>query len=547
MADHPNRRLSREVEEAIQDYLGKIEQRLKSSGTDSSEAQAILGDLETQIRALLAEKGPAPTWNDLTAVLSKMDSPDKFFMDREPVRGKRAPAMIAVLGLAAVAVMAGAYAVIQSSALSDAGAPGSKPVALQEMSAAPIVPPSPAASEPTVEPVAVPVAPSAPIPPAPIVESAAAPEAVESTPAELAEPDKIPVAIASFSSAANVREADTVRRALADGLINALAQREDVRVVERERIAEALQDLRMSSEGLIDQATALQLGKMTGARVIVTGNILQIDDELVITARLINTETSELVATRATGSRGNLLAVVDELAAGVAERLALDGQSTLARADDRDAERTNAQRQALQDQLKGLERPRLLVLLPESHLNRIVPDPAGETELVEWLLACGFPVASAEYAGVEAPTPAAQWDSETDVRIRRPNLRDGVQWLISSRSIHSFVTGGMSKDADKLLEIADVLILGQGISERASNRSGIQSCKARLELKAIDIQTGEILLSKSTYGAGLDVAEHIAGKRALQAAGRQMALDLIPALANRWAEIRPPVPAKEKP
>lgn len=547
MADHPNRRLSREVEEAIQDYLGKIEQRLKSSGTDSSEAQAILGDLETQIRTLLAEKGPAPTWNDLTAVLSKMDSPDKFFMDREPVRGKRAPAMIVVLGLAAVAVMAGAYAVIQSSALTDAGAPGSKPVVLQEMSVAPIVPPPAAASEPTVEPVRVPVAPSAPIPPAPIVESAAAPEAVESTPAELAEPDKIPVAIASFSSAANVREADTVRRALADGLINALAQREDIRVVERERIAEALQDLRMSSEGLIDQATAQQLGKMTGARVIVTGNILQIDDELAITARLINTETSELVATRATGSRGNLLAVVDELAAGVAERLVQDGQSTLARADDRDAERTGEQRQALQDQLRGLARPRLLVLLPESHLNRIVPDPAGETELVEWLLACGFPVASAEYAGVEAPTPMAQWDSETDVRIRRPNLRDGVQWLISSRSIHGFVTGGMSKDADKLLEIADVLILGQGLSEHASTRSGIQSCKARLELKAIDIKTGEILLSKSTYGAGLDVAEHIAGKRALQAAGRQMALDLIPALAQRWTEIRPPVPAKGAP
>ena len=119
--------------------------------------------------------------------------------------------------------------------------------------------------------------------------------------------------------------------------------------------------------------------------------------------------------------------------------------------------------------------------------------------------------------------------------------------MISSRSIHSYATGGMSKDAGKLLEIADVLILGQGISERASNRSGIQSCKARLELKAIDIQTGEILLSKSTYGAGLDVAEHIAGKRALQAAGRQMALDLIPALAQRWAEIRPSVPAKGTP
>ena len=530
MAENANRRLSREVEEAIQDYLGKIARRMKSSGSDAAESRAVLDDLETQIRALLAEKGPEPTWNDLASVLSKMDSPDKFSSGSESRRALRPAVVFAGILLVVGAAVVGALRAARPGSPAVADANVSEPAALP---AAASEPAAPALSAPVVE--------------SPVAEPMAAPVAAEPAPTAVAAPEKIPVAIASFSSAANVREADTVRRALADGLINALAQREDVRVVERERMAEALQDLRMSSEGLIDQATALQLGKMTGARVIVTGNVLQLDDELVITARLINTETGELVATRARGSRGHLLTVVDELAAGVAERLVQDDQGTLARTDDRDAERTTAQRQALQDQLKGLERPRLLVLLPESHLNRIVPDPAGETELVEWLLACGFPVASAEYAGVEAPTPTAQWDSETDVRIRRPNLRDGVQWLISSRSILSFATGGMSKDADKLLEIADVLILGQGISERASTRSGIQSCKARLELKAIDIQTGEVLLSKSTYGAGLDVAEHIAGKRALQAAGRQMAIDLIPGLAQRWAEIRPPVPAKGTP
>ncbi len=520
MAENANRRLSREVEESIQDYLGKIARRMKSSGSDAAESRAVLDDLDTQIRALLAEKGPEPTWNDLASVLSKMDSPDKFSAGAESRRTLRPAVVFAGILLVVGAAVAGALRAVR---------PGSPAVAGADVSG-PAAPPA-AASEPAAPALPAPVAES------PVAEPMAEPGAAEPAPAVVAEPEKIPVAIASFSSAANVREADTVRRALTDGLINALAQREDVRVVERERIAEALQDLRMSSEGLIDQATALQLGKMTGARVIVTGNILQVDDELVITARLIHTETSELVATRAQGSRGHLLAVVDELAAGVAERLAQGDKGTLARANDLDAARKAEQRQALQDRLKGLERPRLLVLLPESHLNRIVPDPAGETELVEWLLACGFPVASAEYTGVEAPTPTAQWDSETDVRIRRPNVRDGLQWLISSRSIFSFATGGMSKDADKLLEIADVLILGQGISERASTRSGIQSCKARLELKAIDIQTGEVLLAKSTYGAGLDVAEHIAGKRALQAAGRQMAVDLIPELAARWAEM----------
>ena len=524
MAENANRRLSREVEEAIQDYLGKIARRMKSSGSDAAESRAVLDDLETQIRALLAEKGPEPTWNDLASVLSKMDSPDKFSAGSESKRNLRPAVVFAGILLVVGAAVAGALRASRSESPAVAGAD---------------------VIEPVVPPAAAPV-PAASALPVPVAESTPEPVAAEPAPAGVAEPEKIPVAIASFSSAANVREADTVRRAVVDGLINYLSQFNGVRVVERERIGEALQDLRMSSEGMIDQATALQLGKMTGARVVVTGNILQIDDELAITARLINTETSELVATRATGSRGKLLAVSDDLAAKVADRL-IEEEGVLGRTTDRSEQRAARQRQELQQKLQGMNLPRLLVLLPESHLNRIVPDPAGETELVEWLLACGFPVASAEYAGIEAPTPTAQWDSETDVRIRRPNVRDGVQWLISSRSIFSFVTGGMSKDADKLLEIADVLILGQGLSERASTRSGIQSCKARLELKAIDIKTGEVLLAKSTYGAGLDVAEHIAGKRALQAAGRQMALDLLPALAKRWTEIRPSVPAKGTP
>ena len=523
MAENANRRLSSEVEEAIRDYLGKIARRMKSSGSDAAESQAVLDDLETQIRALLAEKGPEPTWNDLASVLSKMDSPDKFSAGSESKRNLRPAVVFAGILLVVGAAVAGALRTTRSSP----AVPGADVVE-------PVVPPA-AAPVPAASALPVPVAESTPEPvaaePAPAAESTPEPAATEAAPGALPEPDKIPVAIASFSSAANVREADTVRRALADGLINALAQREDVRVVERERIAEALQDLRMSSEGLIDQATALQLGKMTGARVIVTGNILQIDDELAITARLINTETSELVATRATGSRGTLLAVTDELAAKVADRLIEESGSVLGRATDLSEQRAARQKQELRQQLQGRQLPRLLVLLPETHLDRVVPDPAGETELVDWLRTCGFPVASAEYAGIEVPTAVTQWDSETNIRIHRAEPQGERYWNIASRMVQSFVKGGLSKDADKLKEIADILILGQGISERGTTRSGIVSCKARLELKVIDIQTGEVLLSKSTYGAGLDVAEHIAGKRALQAAGRQMAVDLIPELA----------------
>ena len=513
------RRLSREVEDALRDYLQKVENRLKAAHTDLFEARAILDDLEAQIRAQLMEKGPEPTWNDLTTILSQMDSPDKFGI-AVPVRPARSGFKWVGLGVATLAVVMGVATVMKSRTGSAAdfaaGMGNTGQIQDSESSAAP--------AEPAPF---VPVAPAsgAAVP----AESAPVPVATVSPEPEM---DEIPVAIASFSSAANVRDADTVRRAVVDGLINYLSQFNGVRVVERERISEALQDLRMSSEGMIDQATALQLGKMTGARVIVTGNILQIDDELAITARLINTETSELVATRATGSRGKLLAVSDDLAAKVADRLIEEEGGVLGRATDRSEQRAARQKQELQHQLQGRKLPRLLVLLPETHLDRVVPDPAGETELVDWLRICGFPVASAEYAGIEVPEAVAHWDSDTDIQIHRPEPQGDRRWNISSRSVQSYVKDGLKKDAGKLQEIADILILGQGISERGTTRSGIVSCKARLELKVIDLKTGEVLLSKSTYGAGLDVAEHIAGKRALQAAGRQMAVDLIPELAT---------------
>ena len=57
MVENANHRLSREVEESIRDYLGKVEQRLKSSGTDAAEAR------EAQLEAVMgspSETGTIP-------------------------------------------------------------------------------------------------------------------------------------------------------------------------------------------------------------------------------------------------------------------------------------------------------------------------------------------------------------------------------------------------------------------------------------------------------------------------------------------------------
>ena len=108
-----NRHLSREVEDALREYLLKVESRLKAAGTDLAESRAILDDLEAQIRAQLLEQGPEPTWNDLTAILSQMDAPEKYG-NALPARPARAGVKWVGLGVATLAVIVGLATVLKS-------------------------------------------------------------------------------------------------------------------------------------------------------------------------------------------------------------------------------------------------------------------------------------------------------------------------------------------------------------------------------------------------------------------------------------------------
>lgn len=344
------------------------------------------------------------------------------------------------------------------------------------------------------------------------------------------------VAVAAFDCTGNIVDRDAVRSVVSDGLINALAMTDGLRVVERARLKEALGELKLGAEGLVSTATALELGKLTGARVILTGTIARIGDELILTARLINAETGELTAARVTGDRAGLLAMVDELAQKVIQRIAKDDKGVLARADDTSRAQLREKQMALKSALVGRPLPRVLVLIPESHLQRRIPDPAGETELVLWLTDAGFHVASPEYEGLHARTPVASWTDETEIQFRGLRASATAEGVIniSRQVLKQILQSGYAEQRESLLKVADVMILGEGISEHGSEREGLISCKARVELKVIDIKTGRVLLAKSDYGAGVDVAEHIAGKRALQAAARSMAPDLIVEMVNAW-------------
>lgn len=516
------------VEAGIADYLRQIKGALHQAGRTTREADGILGDVETHVRNELAALGREPSLGDLNATLLRMDPPAAYAGKDAPpaieASSRARPAWLRLLGLLVLVVVAllVAYAGFDFIIAARRDTQDRPPHVATE-AAEPAVVPTPA-EEPAIAP---PVA--------------SAPPAEQITPAAPVAPTvtKVTVAVAGFSAAGSLSDKDAVEQVVNDGLLNALTLADGVRVVERAQLDAVLAELGLGAEGLTQSHTAARVGRLLGAQVILTGRVVKLDDKVVISARLINAETGELAASQVRGSRVELLSLVDDLANAVAKRLRHDeGGAITQRSEDTEAATWRARQREVKQAIAGKKLPRVMVMIPETHLGLPVRDPAAETELVLWLTDCGFRVTSPEYEGVTPPhrVSEATHDGEITFRRNRGWRNEEGTVNISSRSLHEFRTQGLASERKKLASVADILVLGEGISERATERQGLISCKARVELKAIHVLTGEVLLATSAYGAGVDVAERIAGKRALQAAGRDIAGEIIPQLVEKWPQ-----------
>jgi tetratricopeptide (TPR) repeat protein len=81
-------------------------------------------------------------------------------------------------------------------------------------------------------------------------------------------------------------------------LIDELVDRNRFRVLAREQLAEILQEQKLSQSKLINRSTALRLGKLAAVHAIVTGSMLETHTGIEIVCKMIDTETSEILATQ---------------------------------------------------------------------------------------------------------------------------------------------------------------------------------------------------------------------------------------------------------
>lgn len=154
-----------------------------------------------------------------------------------------------------------------------------------------------------------------------ILVAAACAHAAPGTPAPAAK-DGWLVAVFALEDLAPSEDTRGLGEEIAATLTDGLARSGKVRVAERKRLQQILDELKLSASGLVDDRTAIRAGRLLGANALVLGSFLKFRDSVKINVRVVKTETGEILSTeRVSGKFSNLLDLEEKLAAGILPRL----------------------------------------------------------------------------------------------------------------------------------------------------------------------------------------------------------------------------------
>ncbi|MHB1050613.1 MAG: CsgG/HfaB family protein [Bacteroidota bacterium] len=111
----------------------------------------------------------------------------------------------------------------------------------------------------------------------------------------ISENNKTTIAVMGFSDfEGNVTH---LGKYLSEEVTTRLFQTKKFKVMERQLLNKIIKEQKLQVSGIIDDTSAIKLGKLLGVNTIVTGTVTEFANSVKINARLIGTETGEIFGT----------------------------------------------------------------------------------------------------------------------------------------------------------------------------------------------------------------------------------------------------------
>lgn len=246
-------------------------------------------------------------------------------------------------------------------------------------------------------------------------------------------------------------------------------------MVEREELDKLLAEQTIKLSGLADPTSAVETGRIIGAKVLVTGRVIRSGEGAILVAKIMSAETSRVFGETATmvsldASDKPIAELTDKIGKLVEKNRQVFAPPVAIRAD-----RITKLKAALQ----GKTLPSIQISIPEQDLSRVVIDPAVETEFGKVVLELGGEVIDPKQG-----------------------------------------------------KTAEVSITGEAISQTGARRGQLVSARARAEVKAVRAADGKVLAIDRETSVAVDVADATAGKSALQNAALTLAERMLPKLVK---------------
>lgn len=317
---------------------------------------------------------------------------------------------------------------------------------------------------------------------------------------------------------------------------NALQQTNCFRVLESIKNAEDMtEELSFGASGMTQSGSSPQSGKMLGAQIVITGEVTEYNDgrsnvslggfsvgsdkaRVGFVLKLVNPQTREVIFSRSinvlgkkngftglsfaglklAGGNSQNQAVANAVEHAILEAVSVlvDNLDNLGLPDSKnDPNEPKSYNRNNCQLLAGGNPPSVMVIIPEVHIQRKIPDPAGETEIIRQLIKAGFKV--------------------IDPSVYN-NIRNSDK--IQTASKDASLTQSLGREYG-----ADIVIIGEAFSERAADQGNMISCRARVEARAVSTKDASIIAAHGTHAGGADITESSSAKVALANAGGLMA------------------------